>query len=239
MKKFTVVSALLAFILSFAHVPAHADLPVIDETAIAQLAMQMDQWEKQLRKLEGSDLLDFNQRVTALQAVRNQITQMMNDYANIESSWDETFQDYSQWSGHTGQDYVNDMKTVLTQTDTLIKQALMSQGIASDSCNDMDQLDRLLALSQGSVGPLQAQQVTNQIIALQTQQMMKLMQIMSMNNQAQLQYMKSRTQDADRTMSLTMELHKRGNTTENSTANSGVNPNRNYNNQNDDSESED
>jgi len=184
---------------------AHADVPVIDLTAEANLAQQITKWEQeltywhqQLAQLNPANTAQILATVKQIQTIQTQIDGLLSDYQAVQQQWDNTFKDYSTWSGKTGRDYFSDLNAVIAELKQSQKNALAAQGLVSQTAEDQDTLGTLLQSSQNATGSVQVQQAANQLIALEVQQMFRLQQMLSSFNQQQLLYLRDQQQNTDR-----------------------------------------
>jgi P-type conjugative transfer protein TrbJ len=88
----------------------------------------------------------------------------------------------------TGADYAAHAYSVLQSTNDVIYDAMRAQGLVAQIGADTANLQSLMSASQSAQGALAAAQAGNQIAVLNTQQMMRLQQIMAASNQAQTAY---------------------------------------------------
>ncbi|CVK21531.1 hypothetical protein [Sporomusa sphaeroides] len=216
LKKKFVIGAL---VLSLINCPvSEAAMAVIDNTVVSRLDTELNKWEQQLEynrrqlmTLDPSNKTALEQQLLDIQQTQQGIAGLLNDYMEMQSQWDSIFTDYKEWSGVTGQDYIDDIQKVLDATNEAQKRALMAQGFVSEISNDQDTMNQLLSATQSAQGSLQVQQAANMILLLQAQQMARLQQMLSTSNQAQLLYLKQKNQDDQRVMSFALNSHGKPN----------------------------
>lgn len=201
----------------------YADMPVIDSAVLSQLqgnyADQLkntlqtyQQLQNQLVQLENEaknlENLDPSSQAAVTSQIANTINQMAQvhaqvqaigtDYALLQQQWDDTFKDFGDFNGMKGTDYAQYQKKLLATTEAKIKQAMASQGLASDANMqaDLTTLNTLLNNSQSSQGALSAIQASNQIAALQIQELLKMQRIISDSFGAQSTFMQKQNAQA-------------------------------------------
>jgi P-type conjugative transfer protein TrbJ len=203
---FTVSAPILVF----------ADMPVIDGAVLSQLQgnyadqlkntlqtyqqlqnqlVQLENESKNLSALDPSSQATLNNQITntinQMAQVHAQVQAIGTDYALLQQQWDDTFKDFGQFNGMSGNDYAQYQQKQMLATEAKIKQAMASQGLASDANiqADLTTLNTLLNNSQGSQGALSAIQASNQIAALQIQELLKMQRILADSMGAQATFM--------------------------------------------------
>jgi P-type conjugative transfer protein TrbJ len=193
----------------------YADMPVIDGAVLSQLQgnyadqikntlQTYQQLQNQLVQLENDSKnltsLDPSSQAAVTSQIVNTINQMAQvhaqiqaigtDYSLLQQQWDAMYKDFGDFNGMTGADYAQYQQKIASATEAKIKQAMASQGLASDANiqADLNTLNTLLNNSQGSQGALSAIQASNQIAALQIQQLLKMQRIMADSMGAQATY---------------------------------------------------
>lgn len=163
-----------------------------------QLSNQIKQLENEARNLDPLDsksLVGLNAKITntlqQLQQVNNEMQAIGTDYASLQQQWDETYKDFGNFNGMSGEDYATYNRSIINTTQQKIQRALASQSLASDANiqADITALKQLLANSQGAQGAVAATQAASQIAAMQVEQMLKMQRIMSDSYGAQAIYL--------------------------------------------------
>lgn len=201
MKKGLIVCLIALSFSGTLALPAHADLVVYDPSAVAQMIQNVAQTLQQIQLMQQNlQAMDPNAAAASaaqIQAslgslinMQQQVQGMVMDYQRMQQQWDATYMDFGSYNGMTATDYAQNMMNLLTQTNSQIYDAMRAQGLVSQIGADVGNLQKLVTVSQNAQGALAAAQVANQIAALQTQQMMRLQQMMAESNQAQAAYYK-------------------------------------------------
>lgn len=216
MKK-TITAMILATLLTnVAPAISHADLfgggltgplPVfnIDKSVdIATITTQINTLKQLEAALSNLALMDpataaanmgqIQQTLGQLQTLQQEVTGMTMDYQNFQQQWDNTYQDFGAYNGMSGNDYAYQAQQLNLATQRQIYDAMRAQGLIAGIPGDATNLQQLMIASQSSEGALAAAQAGNQISGLIAQQMMRLQQMMSQSNQAQLSYQEQKQQ---------------------------------------------
>lgn len=88
----------------------------------------------------------------------------------------------------SGKGYAAQAQSVLNQTNNATYDAMRAQGLVSQLGNDARNLESLLNASNTSAGALAAVQAGNAIATVNTQQLMRLQQIVATSYRAQSSY---------------------------------------------------
>lgn len=167
------------------------------ETAL-NTAKQVEAEIKNLTKFGGS--LQFSQIQNSLQqlkALKNQTDSLVNNWQDISSKWDTIHKDYANMTGLSASNYVKLYKQQQEDKEKTTKQAMQTQGLVSQIDTDSQSLYNLLNANEGAVGALQAAQIGNQLAALQISNLMRLEQMISASNTAQMQYLVDQKEQAE------------------------------------------
>lgn len=206
MKKKLLHATLAAALLLTPLAPrAEAALTVYDPAAVEQMVQNVTYMSQQLQlslqnlaKMDSSaasaNMGQIQQQLAQLQQLQSQIRGLTMDYANMEQSWDETYKDFGDFNGMSGQDYASHAQKLAEVTNNSIYDAMVAQGLVAQLGNDEANLQSLAAASQNAQGALAAVQAGNQIAALQAQQLMRLQQIMAQSERAKSAYEAERSQ---------------------------------------------
>jgi P-type conjugative transfer protein TrbJ len=166
-----------------------------------QLLNQLTQLEneaKNLAQLDPNSLGQLNTQISTtlqqMQQVNAQMQAIGNDYTKTQQEWDSNFNGFGDFNGMSASGYAQYMGKVQKIYDDKIKQAMASQGLASDAvlANDVNTLNKLLSNSQNAQGAVAATQAGSQIAALQIQELMRMQKIMSDSYGAQAVYYKKK-----------------------------------------------
>jgi len=163
------------------------------KTLMNQLT-QLQNEAKNLAKLDPSSMATLNSEISStlqqMKQVNQQLEAVGTDYSNLSSQWDATYKDFGDFNGMSATDYATYNKKIMEATQSKIKRALASQGLASDNniTADITTLNQLLTNSQNAQGAVAATQAASQIAALQVQEMLKMQRIMSDSFGAQALY---------------------------------------------------
>lgn len=209
MKKVFATLALATLVMSITPGTSHAffgggisgPLPVynLDKTVdLATITTQLNtakQLEAALSNLATMDpataaanMGQIQQTLAQLQTLQQEVTGMTMDYQNFQQQWDAIYQDFGAYNGMSGTDYANQAQQINKATQQQIYDAMRAQGLISGIPGDAANLQQLMNASQSSQGALAAAQAGNQISGIMAQQIMRLQQMMSQSNQAQLTY---------------------------------------------------
>lgn len=167
----------------------------VDAATIATQLNTAQQLEAALSNLASMDpataaanMGQIQQTLAQLQMLQQEVTGMTMDYQTFQQQWDATYQDFGAYNGMSGSDYANQAQKINQATQQQIYDAMRAQGLISGIPGDAASLQQLLNASQSSQGALAAAQAGNQISGIMAQQIMRLQQMMSQSNQAQLTY---------------------------------------------------
>jgi len=136
----------------------------------------------------------IRQSLTQLFQMQSRIRGMTMDYASVESAWDNLYKNFGAYNGMSGKDYAAQAQKILAQTDNATYDAMRAQGLVSQLGNDERNLESLLNASNSAAGALAAAQAGNQIAAVNTQQLMRLQQIVAASYRAESSYYAQQTQ---------------------------------------------
>jgi len=204
---------MMAILLLFPLRPAGAFYTVFDPTAliqeilgyidqISQTVNTAKQIENQLSSLanEARNLANMDSRTAwqTLSGIRSNLAQVMQmqasirgitmKYQEVENAWDGLYRDFGSFAGMSGRDYANQAQKVLDQTNKATYDAMRAQGLVAQLGDDSRNLDALLNASNTSSGALAAVQAGNQIAAVNTQQLMRLQQIIATSYRVESSY---------------------------------------------------
>jgi len=204
---------MLAILLIFPLKHAAAFQMVFDPTAliqeiigyidqISQTVNTARQIENQLSSLanEAKNLANMDSRTAwqTLSGIRSNLTQVMQmqanirgltmEYQKVEAAWDTLYKDFGSFNGISGKAYAAQAQKVLDQTNRATYDAMRAQGLVSQLGNDARNLESLMTSSNTSAGALAAVQAGNAIAAVNTQQLMRLQQIVATSYRAQSSY---------------------------------------------------
>lgn len=177
---------------------AHAVIPVTDAGSIAQqlvaYAMQAQQYANQVQQLQNQyrQLLNDAQNLQNLNwqaplSDLNFVAQIMQNangiassFASAQAQFQELYPDFNHYSGMQGAAYLNQASSWLRQNrnaalDTMRVQARLRDAVSYDQ-NTLNSASNRSAVAQGTRDALQA---GNQLLALQTKQLMQLQQLLS------------------------------------------------------------
>jgi P-type conjugative transfer protein TrbJ len=194
----TITAVVLCLSLAALAPKAHAVLPVTDAGSITQqliaYAMQAQQYTNQVQQLQNQyqQLLNDAQNLRNLNwqaplSDLNQVAQIMQNASGIASSFasaqaqfQELYPDFNHYSGMQGAAYLNQASSWLRQNrnaalDTTRVQARLRDAFSYDQ-NTLNNASNRSAAAQGTRDALQA---GNQLLALQTKQLMQLQQLLS------------------------------------------------------------
>lgn len=180
------IAGLLEAILTF--------ITTLDEVASSyeQVANQMLEIENQVKALEMQaqnlqkmDLGNSRKNISTLRGNLNKIKQLHSttkaiplQYDSVQARRDQIYKkvdkEYKAYSGSSLAELKVQAAEILTQTSESARDAMMAQGMIVDIEADEGTLEELLANSDAAEGALEANQVNNQLVGLQTNQMMRL-----------------------------------------------------------------
>lgn len=166
-----------------------------------QLTNQYQQLQNELANLASMDpaaaaanIGGIQNALTSLMALQEQMSGFAMDYQTFQNQWDDTYKDFSDYNGMSGNDYANHAAQMMQLTKNQTYDAMRAQGLVSQIGANTNNLQGLLNASQSAQGALAAAQAGNQIAAMQAQQMMALQQMVGQSNQAQLAYQQQKIQ---------------------------------------------
>lgn len=142
----------------------------------------------------AANIGQIQQTLGQLQILQQEVTGMTMDYQNFQQQWDNTYQDFGAYNGMSGNDYAYQAQQLNLATQRQIYDAMRAQGLIAGIPGDATNLQQLMVASQSSEGALAAAQAGNQISGIIAQQMMRLQQMISQSNQAQLSYQEQKQQ---------------------------------------------
>jgi|GEM_PF-5133713 Conjugal transfer/entry exclusion protein len=206
MKK-TIKVLILTAALLFQAAVASAAMAVYDATAVAKLTAELEQWtqqmtywKQQLASIDSTNTTALQTQISTYQTLQSELDGLLTDYDALATNWDALYTDYTSdtWTGTTTSDYLADLETVNAAMQNAQRQAMVAQGLAADTYSDLATLSTLLSANQNATGTVQAQQITNQIAALQVKQLVRLQQMLAQYNKAQLLNMREQRQATTR-----------------------------------------
>lgn len=169
----------------------------VDAATLAMRITTAKQLEADLANLQKMDpataaanahlIYDRLQRLFALQQ-ENQ--NMIADYENFQTVWDEQYGSDLDYQQMNAAEYAKQARILRESMDKSLRDAMQMQGYVVHNSNSADALQQLLASSQSAEGALAAAQVGNQIAAIQAQQMMQFQVMAAQSNQMQAQWMR-------------------------------------------------
>jgi P-type conjugative transfer protein TrbJ len=176
------LEAILTFITTLEEV--YASYEQIDNQ-INQIQNQVRGLEMQAKNLQKMDLAKSLKNISTLRGNMNKIKQLHSTSKAIPLQYDSVLarreqiykkvdKEYKAYSGSSLAELKGQAAEILTQTSEAARDAMMAQGLIVDIETDEVTLEELLANSDTAEGALEASQVNNQLVALQTNQMMRL-----------------------------------------------------------------
>ena len=111
------------------------------------------------------------------------------DYGNMEGAFDGYYPDMAAYNGMSGKAYAAQAAKANQQLQNSVRDAMLAQGLISNSATDQQALDALVTASNSAEGQLAAAQAGNQIAAMTAQQLIQLQQIMATSAREQSSYM--------------------------------------------------
>lgn len=205
-KKISILFLAMLFVMAQL-APVYAAYPVYDATAVAKLVEELQKWEQQmaywkqqLASIDPTNSSALKSQIAQFQALQNQLDGLLNDYNTLATNWDALYKDFSSssWKGTTTADYLADLENVGEALKAVQREAMIAQGMAAETNDDLTILSSLVDSSQNATGTVQAQQVANQIAALQVRQLVRLQQMMAEYHKAQLMQTREQQQQATR-----------------------------------------
>lgn len=164
---------------------------------------QLEQYKvqlQQLAKLDGSQvgtsIKEIQSMVTEMNNIRTSVGAIGTDFKKAAQEFENTFTDYSKWSGASAKDYVKQTDKINAAVDDGIKQSILAQGLASpeEMQKTADSLSTLLEASQNADGIVGVTQAASQISALQIKELQRLEAIMTDSLKGQNLYLKKKMQ---------------------------------------------
>lgn len=190
----------LALGISAPSSPANAQLTVFDPSNYAQniitAARTLQQVNQQIQQLQNEAQMLVNQGKNLsridfpqLDAIKNKlaaIDALMGRATNIDFKVDQLDQKFAKLypqdfsSSLTTDARVRDARTRLEASMAAFRQTMTVQaGVAENIHDDAEVLSQIVEKSQGAQGALQAQQATNQLLALAAKQQLQTQQLLA------------------------------------------------------------
>lgn len=187
-------------------IPAHAQFAVIDAANLTQnvltAARELQQINNEIQSLQNEATMLENQaknltslNFSSLDGITNDLQQvgtLMNqaqgisfDVQSVEAAFQQTYpQQYA--SGTSIPQLLSDAQTRWQNARDAFQQTMTVQSqIAQTVQTDTGKLADLVNASQGAVGSLQAQQATNQLLALSIKQQLQIQTMMAAQDRAE------------------------------------------------------
>ncbi len=201
------IATVIAAIISFAiPIRAVAQIPVIDGANLAQNVMtaarELQQIDNQIQSLQNQATMLENEarnlaslNFSSLDGITNDLQQigtLMNqaqgisfDVKSVEAAFQQTYpQQYAAGTGFP--QLLSDAQTRWQNARDAFQQTMTVQSqIAQTVQTDTGKLADLVNASQGAVGSLQAQQATNQLLALSIKQQLQIQTLMTAQGRAE------------------------------------------------------
>jgi len=205
----------LACALSFSSSPAHAQFTVFDPTNYSQnlltAARSLTQINNQIQSLQNQAQSLINQaknltkidfpELQAITQTLQQIDRLMGQAQGISFRVDSLDQQFKQMfpqsfnQALTSNQQVANAKARLDTSMAAYQQTMGVQAqVVTNVQADAQTLSALVAKSQGAEGSLQAQQATNQLLALTAKQLFQIQNLMAAQFRAQAMDQASRAQ---------------------------------------------
>lgn len=166
-------------------------------TQLQQYYTQMRQYQTQMRQLENeySNLRSLGYQVDLsnldeIQGVLKNAVGVSNNYTTMQSQFEQRYPDFTTYQNQSGVSYAEQSKewsrtTQKNALDLLTLETKLQQSIAQDQ----QDLKYLNTRSNNASGTKDLLQATNQLLVLQTKQMMQLQQLVSTTSKASASYL--------------------------------------------------
>ena len=191
---------------------SHAQMPVTDAANLSENILQAaralesnlneaEMLNNQVQSLinEAMNLEDlgysigpeFSEKFYELYEAINKIQGLMQDYDNLESTFDELYPDFSLEFGKMDSVSLADKQRVWAELERQMMEAghLVGAKSLENIADRQWELDGLLSASEFAVGAKQLAQISNQINATVSQNLMELQSQTASFNQAQMSYL--------------------------------------------------
>lgn len=187
---------------------ANATLPVFDPAALtqqiihyitmcSQYATQTQQYARQIQQLQNEyrhlQELNFKADLSGLDDMK-QLTQsalgMSNDFAKMQSQFEKEYPDFSTYQGQSGAGYAQQAAAWSRLNQKNARDILGTATRLQESMyRDQDALRMLSDRSNSASGTKDLLQIMNQLLILQTKQLMQLEQLLSATAKAAASYL--------------------------------------------------
>jgi len=164
------------------------------ENQMMQITYDIQNLRKMDATLSQTNIASIQYNLRAMMSLFSRYKGIAMNFENMQSLWDSVYGNFGRYNGGIrATDYAHQSKIVRQQTSNAIYNAMETQGLVAQLGNDEANLKRLLAASENADGALSAIQVSNQLIAVQIQQLMRMQQIMATTYRAQTSYLAEET----------------------------------------------
>lgn len=167
----------------------------VDAATIATKINTAEQLSAMLKNLQGMDsataaanIDQINANLQQLANLQNELSGMIMDYSNFQTSWDSQYHDFSDYAGMTGDDYAQNAQNLLSALNQSTYDAMRAQGLIVNNQNTAAMLQQLMQASQSAEGAKAAAQAGNLIAAQQVQQLMQFQQMVAQSNRQQSEW---------------------------------------------------
>jgi len=158
------------------------------DNQITQIENQVKGLYYQAQNLKNMDLKNSLRNLSTLRGNLSRVKQLVLttkaipfQYDNVANRYDQLYKkvdkQFLAYSGMTLEELKGQSTDILAQTSEAARDAMLAHGLIVDIEEDGATLEDLLANSDGAEGALEAAQVNNQIMALNTNQLMRLQAI--------------------------------------------------------------
>lgn len=167
----------------------------VDAATIATKINTAEQLSAMLKNLQGMDsataaanINQINANLQQLANLQNELSGMIMDYSNFQTSWDSQYHDFGDYAGMTGDDYAQNAQNLLSALNQSTYDAMRAQGLIVNNQNTAAMLQQLMQASQSAEGAKAAAQAGNLIAAQQVQQLMQFQQMVAQSNRQQSEW---------------------------------------------------
>jgi P-type conjugative transfer protein TrbJ len=121
--------------------------------------------------------------------IQQKVRGITYEFGNVENAFDQHYPNMSAYNGMSGKDFSVQAAKANQQLQNSVRDAMLAQGLISNSKSDQEALNALVSASNKTDGQLAAAQAGNQIAAVTAQQLIQLQQILSTSAREQSSYM--------------------------------------------------
>jgi len=189
----SIIQAVMSFITELESV---ANTYTSIENQVTSITNQVKSLEMQAKNLQNMNLANAFKNLTALRGTFGRVKNLVNStnaipfkYNDIQVNYDRLYKrvdkSVNYFSGMSIKELKDSSTDVMSQTSEAVRDAMLSHGMISDIEEDEGSLETLLTNSDAASGELEVSQVNNQLVALNTNQLIRLQSMMAASSRLQ------------------------------------------------------